>query len=50
MYEKLPFDDPGVVSSHSEGIRKRLQGEDREALEKWLASLTEASDFRSSNR
>jgi len=49
MYDKLPFDNPQIVSSHSEGILRRLKGEHREALEKWLASLTEASDPPSSN-
>ncbi len=39
MYARLPFDDPLVVSSHSEGLAKRLKGEDREALERWLAAL-----------
>jgi len=42
MYERLPFDDARVVSSHSEGILRRLKGEDREALERWLASLEPA--------
>lgn len=43
MYERLPFDDARVVSSHSEGILRRLKGEDREALERWLASLPPAA-------
>ena len=39
MYGRLPFDSPGVVSSHSEGILRRLKGEDRQTLERWLSSL-----------
>jgi hypothetical protein len=39
MYERLPFDDSKTVSSHADGIRGRLKGEDREALERWLESL-----------
>ena len=39
MYGRLPFDDPRTISSHSEGISRRLKGEDLEALKKWLASL-----------
>jgi hypothetical protein len=43
MYERLPFDDPKTISSNADGIRKRLKGEDREALERWLASLPEST-------
>jgi hypothetical protein len=39
MYERLPFDRPEVVSSHAEGVRKRLKGENRQTLEFWLATL-----------
>ena len=39
LYEKLPFDQGQVVAAHSEGVLKRLKGTDREAVEKWLASL-----------
>ncbi len=39
LYEKLPFDDAAVVASHSAGVLKRLKGENREAVEKWLATL-----------
>ena len=46
MYARLPFDDPKVVSSHSPGIRKRLKGDDRAALEKWLAGLAPAPPAR----
>ena len=39
MYARMPFDNPQTISSHSEGISRRLKGEDLEALKKWLASL-----------
>jgi hypothetical protein len=39
MYGRLPFDDSKVVSSHSQGILRRLKGDDRRAVERWLASL-----------
>ncbi len=39
MYERLPFDNPRVLASHSEGALRRLKGEDREAFERWLATL-----------
>jgi hypothetical protein len=43
LYDRLPFDDPRVVSSHSPGILRRLKGEDRTAFEHWLATLKPAS-------
>lgn len=46
MYARLPFDDPQVVSSHSEGVLRRLKGEDREAMERWLAGLAPAGEQR----
>ncbi|MFN2386757.1 MAG: hypothetical protein ABR576_10815 [Thermoanaerobaculia bacterium] len=39
MYARMPFDNPQTISSHSEGISRRLKGEDLDALKKWLASL-----------
>ncbi len=39
MYGRLPFDDPRVLASHSAGALRRLKGEDREAFERWLATL-----------
>lgn len=39
MYPRLPFDDPRVPSSHSAGVLRRLKGEDKEAFERWLATL-----------
>ena len=46
MYARLPFDDPQVVSSHSAAVLRRLKGEDRAALEKWLAGLAPAGAER----
>jgi cytochrome c553 len=42
MYGTLPFDQPAVVSSHADGVRRRLKGEELAALEKWLATLPPA--------
>ncbi len=39
MYSKLPFDRPETISGHAAGVLKRLKGADREAVERWLASL-----------
>ncbi|HKF42800.1 MAG TPA: hypothetical protein VKG01_06860 [Thermoanaerobaculia bacterium] len=39
MYGRLPFDDPKVLSSHSEGVLRRLKGDDKEAFQRWIASL-----------
>jgi hypothetical protein len=39
MYARLPFDDPTVIAGHSAGVLRRLKGEDRETVEKWLATL-----------
>jgi cytochrome c553 len=44
MYARLPFDDPQVVSSHSEGVLRRLKDEDREAFQRWLAGLAPAGE------
>jgi hypothetical protein len=41
MYARLPFDDPKVPSSHSAGVLRRLKGEDKEAFERWLATLNQ---------
>ena len=46
MYARLPFDDPQVVSSHSAAVLRRLKGEDRAAVEKWLAGLAPAGAER----
>lgn len=39
LYDRLPFDQSQVVASHAAGVLKRLKGADREAVEKWLATL-----------
>ena len=39
MYDRLPFENPRVVADHRAGVLRRLKGEDREAVEKWLATL-----------
>jgi hypothetical protein len=40
MYDRLPFDDPDVVASHSEGVLRRIKvPEKREPLEAWLKSM-----------
>ncbi|HEY7515868.1 MAG TPA: hypothetical protein VIC87_15375, partial [Vicinamibacteria bacterium] len=36
MHGRTPFDDEATVRSHSEGILRRLKGEDHDAVEKWL--------------
>jgi hypothetical protein len=38
MYDRLPFDDAQTVRSHADGVRKRLKGENLQALEAWLAA------------
>lgn len=38
MYERLPFDQPQTIRDHRDGIRRRLKAEDKEAVERWLAS------------
>jgi hypothetical protein len=38
MYERLPFDNPDVVRSHSEPILKRIdKPEDKKLMEDWLS-------------
>jgi mono/diheme cytochrome c family protein len=39
MYDRLPFENPQVIADHRAGVLRRLKGEDREAVEKWLATL-----------
>jgi hypothetical protein len=46
MYARLPFDDSRVVASNSEGVLRRLNGDDRAAMEKWLAGLAPAGGER----
>ncbi len=42
MYASLPFDKSETIASHREGVLKRLKGDDRAAVEKWLAGLPPA--------
>ena len=42
MYASLPFDKGETIASHREGVLKRLKGDDRTAVEKWLAGLPQA--------
>jgi hypothetical protein len=46
MYARLPFDDPQVVASNNEGVLRRLNGDDREALQRWIAGLAPAATPR----
>jgi len=39
LYARLPFDDPSVVAGHEAGILRRLKGDDRATVEKWVAIL-----------
>jgi hypothetical protein len=43
MYERLPFDDPSVLSSHAAGVRRRLKGDDLAVFEKWMAAVPASS-------
>jgi hypothetical protein len=43
MYDRLPFDRAEVVASNPEGVLKRLKGEDRETVERWIAQRGPAS-------
>jgi hypothetical protein len=42
MYGSLPFDKSETIASHREGVLKRLKGDDRAAVEKWLSGLPQA--------
>jgi hypothetical protein len=37
MYGRMPFDDAATVASHPEGILRRLKGDDRALVERWIA-------------
>ena len=43
MYARLPFDDPKVVAENSTAMMRRLKGDDRAALERWVAGLASAT-------
>jgi hypothetical protein len=36
MYERMPFDDADTVREHRDGILRRLDGEDKATVERWL--------------
>ena len=36
MYGRMPFDDAETVRGHREGILRRLQGDDKVIVERWL--------------
>src|SRR5215470_5551390 len=37
QYAKLPFDKPATIRAHTPGVLKRLKGDDKEAVQGWLA-------------
>jgi hypothetical protein len=43
MYDRLPFDRAETIASHREGVLRRLKGDDRAAVEKWLETLPAAA-------
>lgn len=46
MYARLPFDDAKVVSANATAMLRRLKGDDRVALERWVAGLAAATPTR----
>jgi hypothetical protein len=46
MYARLPFDDPKVVAANATAMLRRLKGDDRAALERWVAGLAAATPTR----
>jgi hypothetical protein len=38
MYDRLPFDRAETIASHRDGVLRRLKGDDRETVVKWLES------------
>jgi hypothetical protein len=36
MYAKLPFDDAATVRGHGDAVLRRLKGDDRAAVARWL--------------
>ena len=43
MYERLPFDRAETIASHREGVLRRLKGDDRAAVERWLDAQERAA-------
>jgi hypothetical protein len=50
MYERLPFDRAETIASHREGVLKRLKGDDRAAVEKWLETQADGAPVPESSR
>lgn len=46
MYARLPFDDAQTVSTNSTAILRRLKGDDRAALERWIEGLAATTPAR----
>lgn len=46
MYARLPFDDPKTVAENATAMLRRLKGDDRSALERWVAGLAAATPAR----
>lgn len=46
MYARLPFDDAHTVRTNSPAILRRLKGDDRVALERWVEGLAPAGAAR----
>jgi hypothetical protein len=46
MYARLPFDDPKTVAENATAMLRRLKGDDRAALERWVAGLAAATPAR----
>src|SRR5688572_6707081 len=38
MYDRLPFDTAQTIVDHREGVLRRLNAEDKAAVERWLTS------------
>ena len=43
MYDRLPFDRAETIATHRDGVLRRLKGDDRAAVEQWLAGLPSAA-------
>ena len=42
LYDRLPFDDAGVVASHSAGVLRRINAPaEKAAIEAWLKTMPE---------
>ena len=43
MYDRMPFDKAETIASHRDGVLRRLKGDDRETVAKWLESQPAAA-------